>query len=371
MEGKLVFGKPKAKEICLTIFQRGLNCLTELLSFPSNQIMTSDNFPFPLLVAYVVFFFLTFTLSVVGNTWVILNCWRALKRNKVSLTWCILNLAAADLLFTFLTIFNGIAFLWHWIGGDVLCKLQGFSVETTYTVSITNLVLISYQRLTAITDPLKTRARNILNKEYRKILLLWGTGVLACSPLLFLYQTRVIQEKEKTECDNLALGGIARKVFYSLHALFFFVFPLCYMFYSQSKIFRALRKQRIVPRTLQGAEISRRRHRKVAKTLLALTVVFVLCWSPFMTTRTLMYFDLAQPDMIWRASQLLLCLNTVLDPIMYGVYGRNLKNVWRVSRCCKSPRSRQPSFPSLLDRTNIAVLALNQTAEHLPRASCP
>lgn len=200
--------------------------------------MTSDNFPFPLWWPILFFFSLTFTLSVVGNTWVILNCWRALRRNKISLTWCLLNLAAADLLFTFLTIFNGIAFLRLWIGGDVLCKLQGFSVETTYTVSVTNLVLISYQRLTAITEPLKTRARNISNKEYRKILLLWGTGVLACSPLLFLYQTRVIQEK-KTECDNVAPGGIARKVFYSLHALFFFVFPLCYMVYSQSKIFRA------------------------------------------------------------------------------------------------------------------------------------
>lgn len=107
-----------------------------------------------------------------------------------------------------------------------------------------------------------------------------------------LYFSCIRQEsskKKKTECDNLALGGIARKVFYSLHALFFFVFPLCYMVYSQSKIFRALRKQRMVPRTLQGAEISWRRHRKVAKTLLALTVVFVLCWSPFMTTRTLMH----------------------------------------------------------------------------------
>ena len=218
------------------------------------------------------FFFFLDIYSFRGR--VILNCWRALKTNKVSLTWCILHLAAADLLFTFLTIFNGIVFLWHWTGGDVLCKLQGFSVETTYTVSITNLVLISYQqRLTPITDPLKTRARNILNKEYRKILLLWGTGVLACSPLLFFYQTRVNQEKGKTECDNLALGGIAQKVFYSLHALFFFVFPLCYMVYSQSKIFRALRRQRIVPRTLKKAEVSMRRHRKVAKTLLPLTVL--------------------------------------------------------------------------------------------------
>ena len=176
--------------------KRRLNCLTELLSFYQRQAII---FYFPCWLP-ILCFFLTFTLSVVGNTWVILNCWRALKTNKVSLTWCVLNLAAADLLFTFLTIFNGIVFLWHWTGDDVLCKLQGISVETTYTVSITNLVLISYhQRLTAITDPLKTRAGNIFNKKYRKIiiiLLLWGTGVIACSPLLFLYQTRVNPSSE-------------------------------------------------------------------------------------------------------------------------------------------------------------------------------
>lgn len=182
-------------------FSKRTKLFDRVIVISTNQIMTSNNFPFPLLVAYIVFFFLTFTLSVVGNTWVILNCWRALKRNKVSLTWCILNLAAADLLFTFLTIFNGIAFLWHWIGGDVLCKLQGFPIETTYTVSITNLVLISYQRLTAITDPLKTRARNILNKEYRKY---YFCGELVYSPA-HLYFSCIRQESSKKKKKQNAI----------------------------------------------------------------------------------------------------------------------------------------------------------------------
>ena len=100
--------------------------------------------------------------------------------------WYVLNLASADLLFTFLSLFNAIAFMWRWVRENVVCKLQGFLVEASYTVSISNLVVISYQRLTAITDPLNARARNVSNKEYRKILIIWGICLVICSPLLLI-----------------------------------------------------------------------------------------------------------------------------------------------------------------------------------------
>ena len=40
----------------------------------------------------------------------------------------ILNLATADLLFTLLSVFNMIGYLWRWVGGKYTCKLQGFFV---------------------------------------------------------------------------------------------------------------------------------------------------------------------------------------------------------------------------------------------------
>ena len=226
--------------------------------------------------------------------------------------------------------------MWRWVGGVTVCKLQGFIVETTYTASITTLMMISNERLKAIIDPLNARARNFLDRGYRKILILWGIFLAVCSPLLALYQLE-LDKRGEIACNNSAMENISRQVFYSLHALFFFAFPLSYMIFSQKKMFLALRTTRIVPFQLSGSvETSYMRHKKVAKTLFALTIAFVFCWSPFMVIRTLMYFHLVEPGAIWRISQLLICLNAVLDPIMYGIYGGNLKTNLRRGCCCRN-----------------------------------
>ena len=225
------------------------------------QMADSDNFPLLLVVAFAVLFCLTFILSTIGNIWVMVHCWKTLKRSKVSLMWFVLNLASADLLFTFLTFSNALAFLWRWIGGNITCKIQGFLVETAYTVSITNLVMISHQRLTSITDPLNARARNVSNKDYRKIFILWAVGLAICSPLLFLYQFE-LDETGQAVCGNAGWGYTGKQIFYILHAIFLFVFPLCYMIYSQSKIFRALSSNRIVPSAFSATERSQKTTQK-------------------------------------------------------------------------------------------------------------
>ena len=93
-----------------------------------------------------------------------------------------------------------------------------------------------------------------------------------------------------------------------------------------------------------------KRHYKVAKVLAALTIAFVICWSLFMVTRTLLYFHFTNGGYVWRASQLLILLNTALDPILYGVYGEAMrqyarslfKKIRRVS-CGPSPRQTRKS----------------------------
>ena len=110
------------------------------------------------------------------------------------------------------------------------------------------------------------------------------------------------------------------------------------MIVTQTRIYRALR-DRAMPRHSYSREESNQKHKKVAKTLAALTIAFAICWSPFMITRTLIYFHLASPDFAWRASQLLICVNPALDPLLYGYYGGNLKTVLRrVLRCYVSQR---------------------------------
>ena len=106
------------------------------------------------------------------------------------------------------------------------------------------------------------------------------------------------------------------------------------MILTQTVIHRALRTRELPVKRNSFIQKSNQRHRKVTKTLIVLTIAFVICWSPFMITRTLTYFHLASPVFVWRASQILICLNAALVPILHGYYSRNLKSALkRVVRC--------------------------------------
>ena len=318
---------------------------------------TGDSFSTFVIIILGLFYSTVFISSTVGNVWVIITCYKTVTRAQVPLMWLVANLATTDLLFTFLTILNVIGFLWRWVGGDATCKVQGFLIETSYTISIATLVLISYQRLHAITDPFEARVRNWSSKEILKLVVTWVACLTFCSPLLHLYRVET-EPSGETVCAPKTWGNIARQLFYGLHAIIFFVLPLSYMIFTQRKIFRTLQAAVQPART----SFSATRHKKVARTLTAITVAFGLCWSPFMVTRTLLFFHLLEPGLVWRASQLLICLNATLDPLLYGYYGGNLKSVLRQFRtCCKRGRLRTSVF------TVTKVDTANQSTRHCPR----
>jgi len=279
---------------------------------------TGDSLSPFMLAFFCVLYTTVFILSTVGNTWVMSTCFKTLRQRYSPFKCLVANLAFADLLFTFLTLQNVISFLWRWVGGDITCKIQGFLIETTYTTSITTLVVISYQRRKAITDPFNSRIRVWLNRDYYKPFIIWGLCLAVCSPLLNIYRVET-NDNGDIGCSNATWGTTGRQIYFSLHAMFFFVIPLLYMIFTQRQIRRALRS-RVEALPMRSSFIMKhnRRHKKVARTLGALTIAFVLCWSPFMITRTLIYFHKASFNLIWTSSQLLICLNAALDPILYG-----------------------------------------------------
>ena len=292
----------------------------------------SEGFSLWMVVLIVIFYSTVFIMSTIGNAWVIVTCYKKLKQRHIPLMWLVANLAAADLLFTLLTILDMISFLWRWVGGDSSCKIQGFFLEATYTSSITTLGVITFQRLKAVTDPFNARVNSWARKQHVKLALIWFLCLAVCSPLLHIYRVET-QENGAIVCVN-TWGNTGRQIYYSLHAALFFAIPLFYMILTQTVIHRALRTRVVPVKRNSLIQKSNQRHRKVAKTLIALTITFVICWSPFMITRTLMYFHLASPGLVWRASQLLICLNAALDPILYGYYGGNLRSALkRVVTC--------------------------------------
>lgn len=287
----------------------------------------SDNFSTATAVSFTVFYISIFILSTVGNTWVLVNCYKTLKRRHSPFMWLLVNLASADLLFTSLSVFNIIGFWWRWVGGNGTCKLQGFFIEASYTTSIMTLVTISFERLKATTDPFNARARSWFTREYLKPLIIWGLSLLVCAPLLYIYGVETHKD-DNVVCVTRKQGNIAQQIYYSLHTTFFFAIPLLYIGFTQIRIYLTLRT-RVTPSSELFTSRSNKRHRKATKTLAALTIAFVVCWSPFMVTRTLIYFHLASEGLVWRASQLLIFLNTGLDPLLYGLYDRDMKSLLR------------------------------------------
>ena len=324
---------------------------------------TSDAFPPSLQAFFVIFYSTFFFMSFFGNLWMIVTCYKSLRRQLHPLIWLLANLAFADLLFTFLTILNFVAAFWHWVGGNSACRLHGFLVEATYT-SITTLVLITFQRLKAVTDTFNARVQGWPRKEYIKLAIAWFVCLVVCSPLLHIY--RLETRGNAIVCVNTTWGDIGRQVYYTLHATFFFVLPFLYMILTQRNIHRAL-CARVVP-TISNSfiEKSTQRHKKVAKTLIALTVAFAICWSPFMVTRTLIYFHLASPGIAWRASQLLICLNAALDPILYGYYGENLKRkLKRFASCYISPKQNSNSSTAISRRRPGTMMIVESASREL------
>ena len=287
----------------------------------------SNHFSTLTVVLFTVFYTSVFILSTVGNTWVLVTCYKTLIRRHSPFMWLLATLASADLSFTVLTVFTTVGYFQQWVGGNSTCKLQGFLLEASYTASIITLVIISYQRRRALTDPFSARTRSWPHREYTKLVVIWGLSLAVCSPLLHIYYVRTNKNGELV-CVTKGWQDIEPKIYYSLHATFFFAIPLLYIILTQCRIFHTLRKS-VVPISNLFMKRSNQRHKKAAKTLLALTIAFVLCWSPFMITRTLIYFHMASPGLVWRASQLLIFLNAALDPLLYGFFGGNLKSSLR------------------------------------------
>ena len=290
-----------------------------------------------------------FIMSVVGNSWIIVVTYqRTIKKRRFNHFTCLVaNLAFADLVFISLTIFNFVSFYSDWPGGDSTCKFHGFLVEATYTTSISTLVVISHQRLKAVIHPFEARFCRWTRMKYTKLAIIWSLCFAVCLPLVFIY--RVETRNGQIICVNTTWGDIGRQIYYSLHGTLFFVVPLLYMNVTQITINRALlRRGKVVRNSV--AEETNRRHRKVAKTLAALTIAFAICWSPFMITRTLINFHLTSPGIAWRASQILICVNPALDPLLYGFYGGNLKT--RLQRVLRGRFPRRRAYDVTTDNTS-------------------
>lgn len=295
-------------------------------------------------VFFLIFYVSVSLISLVGNSLVLLICYKSLRRKQRSgstrehfFSLYIANLAFSDLVFTILTFFDALyAMQGEWRTGNFTCKVQGFLVETCYTASILTLVAISRERVTTVsTTEVNSRAQK--GKE-RKIvtIILWTVSIFVCSPLLYAYSTFFNVKDGIWQCRNMTWGDTGRQVYYSIAALPLFIFPLFFMIYTHVRINKVLKSQ--VAPSEHMLQAIRSRQRKASRMLGMVTLLFFALWSPFILLRTLRYFSWYKGLNLWKLSQLLVIASSATNPFVYCFYSTQFRSYFKTFLTCRCRR---------------------------------
>ncbi|XP_058065577.1 neuropeptide FF receptor 2-like [Anopheles bellator] len=238
-------------------------------------------------------------------------------------------------------------FYQNYVLGATGCKLEGFLEGSLLITSVLCLCAISYDRLTAIVFPKRSR----LTKRGAIVLIgvSWVCGLLLALPLSMYraYRERQWRNYLETYCaENTTFLPSYWHVL--IGALVWF--PLLVMFCCYSCIFLKLdRYERRVLRKEHPISVSYKR--KVAKTLFIVLVVFVLLRIPFTTLVFIRYRRFLNDNsdqigsdflILWYVSHYLMFLNAALNPLIYGLTNENFRKAFR-----KIPLSRLLCVPAL------------------------
>ena len=279
--------------------------------------------------------------NVVGNSLVILVIIRN-RSMKTPMNYLLLNLAVADLT-------AGVFYIPHSIlkeertsigpvmGGAVVCRLvtSGYLTWTSLLSSVSCLVFIAVDRYYAIMKPFSTRHR-ITNKKLKVFIpISWTVCATVC---IITIHSREF-DGEKRVCIQKRQALITR-IYLLLWALITGAIPASVMLVLYSRVIRRLWFEKDTDSvTLQAV---RRSRKKITKTMLILSAVYVLCWVPDYIHHLLEVFfpDISVSPILSNLFHWSVLLNSSVNPIIYAFQFENFRRELRKIFCCVGRDSR-------------------------------
>ena len=308
------------------------------------------NARFPLMVAMYV---PTFLISEIGNGFVIYSLAYLKRRRRTAIDIFILNLAIADFIITTLSLFNATEYMKNeWKLGETMCKIHGQAMEACYTVSTFTLLAISYNRRKVANSRFKVL--NARKNIKRNIALIWLAALALTSPLAYAYT--VAMRNGRFHCSNTNFDKTSRSIYYLFQAVILFFIPVVIMIVSQRTITRGLRNHSQMYKSTMDCKNAHfekvmTHERKVSKFLTWIWIVFVCCFAPHITLRTIDHFTSVRTNeiwnQIWHVSQLVALLNSAINPFLYyrstNRDGAKVSLVVRLFCCIRQTSTRDVS----------------------------
>ncbi|XP_041357591.1 QRFP-like peptide receptor [Gigantopelta aegis] len=371
--------------------------------------------PLDELVPNAVVYGLTFLLGLVGNVLVIISVARYKRMQNVTNIF-LLSLATADLLLVLICVPVKIAkfFSFTWTFGEVLCKLVHYLQNVSIICSVANLTGLSLERYYAILHPIRAKYTCTVTLARRTVLVIWLLSVLMALPILVGQTHLPVGERVKA---FWCLERWDRVIYHQLYQLYMFIIilimPISLMTFAYSSICRKLwkvsyhratiranrprlscqetgllytptrfRQDKVLPGSLT---VRRKRvsmdedatRKQVIKMLVAVVVLFTICWGPIMMNNLLVAFhvltDLNEGHLkpIRQAFWLMAYSNSCVNPIVYGFMSKNFRDTFRytIGICCQRQFARRMSYFQQVHGTRSSILLPSAQSTSVRRAS--
>uniref|UniRef100_A0A4W5QAD7 Proteinase-activated receptor 1 n=1 Tax=Hucho hucho TaxID=62062 RepID=A0A4W5QAD7_9TELE len=266
---------------------------------------------------------IVFLISVPLNTVAMLFFARRIRPMKPAVIF-MLNLAAADLLFTLLLPFK---IVYHYSGndwgfGEGMCRLVTAAFYCNMYSSVLLMTCISVDRLLAVAYPINSLAWRSPCNAALACSSMWVLAVGGSLPLVLSQQTVYYDSLGITTCHDIQdlklLEGRYLFFFPILSCTLYFL-PLFVMVTCYSRVVQVLNR---APRGVIGR--SRQKARAVVMVVIVL-VVFVICFTPTNAILLAHYLQIGgrvagEPDATHVAYLVSLCVGSIsccLDPLVY------------------------------------------------------
>ncbi|XP_005106214.1 orexin receptor type 2 [Aplysia californica] len=338
-----------------------------------NDLLEDHVFPKAYEWVFILLYFLTFTVGLVGNALVCWAVWRNHNMRTVTNVF-IVNLAVGDFLVILAclppTLVQDVTE--SWFLGTRVCKAVLYLQSTSVSVSVLTLSAIAVERWWAICYPLKFKST--MSRARKIIFLIWVVSFLSALPEVIVATTHPypfpghFTSIYLTRCSP-SWNSLNQGIYQILVALFFYLLPMVMMGATYTHIATVLWKHEIPGavvggrkpmldgnRNSQDEQIMSRR--KAARMLIAIVIVFGICYLPVHIMNLLRYFeavdygtDMHAPIVQSLVSHWLPYFNSALNPVIYNFMSAKFRKEFKSACFCCFYGMRTRPFRGRRDHT--------------------
>ncbi|KAM9832459.1 somatostatin receptor type 2 [Neosynchiropus ocellatus] len=284
----------------------------------------TDGFGVTMAILYLV----VCIMGLAGNSLVVVAI---LKLDKMSsaTTVYIFNLALADGLFMVgLPFIASQNFQNHWVFGDLVCKVVMVLDGINQFTSVFCLTMMSVDRYMALSNPL--RFASWRTPRCAKIIsaLLWLFSLLTILPMALHFSA------ERGLCIPVLASDAWWLGVLSYTFVMGFALPFVAMTAFYTSLLLTLRSQRLQTPTATNG--NHRVERQVTKMVVAVVLVFGICWLPFYTFNFCSLYQTELAVNFARAFEVMVLLSyswSCANPILYTCFSDTFRRYFRCLLC--------------------------------------